>query len=148
MRASSAGQITSDIDKVYVSEFHHFNWQCAMRLHPAFAPRILGVSRQWQQGRLPLPSRLCRLSRQEGHEGPFQRPAFDPKLFLVRSILLLIHTCHTAGCLHARAGIGMAFKHASRTLLTDVRSVQLSTAKGPKRSALSIFWASLCTPEF
>jgi hypothetical protein len=37
-----AGQITSDIDKVYVSEFHHFNWQCAMRLHPAFAPRIFG----------------------------------------------------------------------------------------------------------
>jgi hypothetical protein len=104
----------SDIDKVYVSQFHHFNWQCGMRLHPAFAPRIFGrveavAARPGTAGAAAVPA----VQYVAGHEGPFQQPAFDPKLFLVRFwciALLWTHTCHSCR-LHDLAVTSVVFKH-------------------------------------
>jgi hypothetical protein len=62
-----------------VSEFHHFNWQCAMRLHPAFAPRIWRVEAV-AASRLPLPRAVAAVQVVAG-----PGPAFDPSCFVAFS---------------------------------------------------------------
>lgn len=101
----------SDIDKVYVSQFHHFNWQCGMRLHPAFAPRIFGrVEGAAARPATAGAAAVAAVQFVAGHEGPFQQPAFDAKLFLVRSRFLSVRTSHSCR-LHESAGTSMIFQH-------------------------------------
>jgi hypothetical protein len=140
--ASSAGQITSDRSTCLSSTTSTGSAPCACtrRLRRASGRRGSGSKAGYccRRGCAGCPGR--------GHQVPSSDQRLTP-LFLVRSILLLIHTCHTAGCYMLEQEL--AWRSSMLLRLLDHDALSATEHRQGYSQTFSIYLLGItCTPEF